>query len=240
MINIKKSSVLFALLSVTSIAISQQCLAEEKGDFYVGGRGAYLTASNYNQPAIYAGYNAANGFGFLLTDTYNAGKMNQLVSQATELEMWYPIWKPSENVSIHVGGLVDSASDGSSSGIYTGISYNLSKDQSVMFRYRFNQTHHDTLNADGEMDRYQAHMFILTYNLQITDSLNYYFETEYYSALNGFKQGNGKDGSSEIHHQLTYKINEHWSPYVEVAWLDKVATLDKQEYRTRFGVNYHF
>jgi hypothetical protein len=220
--------------------LSVSVFAKENYDFYVGGRGAYLSAESRHQPALYTGLNAPNGFGAVLTETFNAGKLDQFKSEAAELEMWYPFMKPTDNTSLHVGGLADSFAAGSNGGIYSGITYQIDERQNVMFRYRFNYQNFDTLNANNDLKRYYAHMLVLTYSWDITDKINYYFESEYYIALNDFRQANGKKTSGELHSQITYKIDEHWSPYVEVAWLDRVIAQNAEEYRIRWGVTYHF
>ncbi|WP_159867092.1 MULTISPECIES: oligogalacturonate-specific porin KdgM family protein [unclassified Raoultella] len=229
------------------LSLSMFCLiglncanADTGNDYYVGARGAYLTAQNRHQPAIYTGINATNGFGAVLTETFDAGKMDQLKSEAAELEMWYPYLRPSEDWILHVGSLADSFAAGSNGGIYTGATYLIDKTQNVMFRYRFNYQNFDTLNASNELKRYYAHMFVLTYSWDITEKLNYYFESEYYIALNDFRQANGKKTSGELHSQLSYKIDKHWQPYVEIAWLDRNISCNAEEYRVRWGINYHF
>jgi len=237
MLDSMKIKIMFAVLPMIMMS---HLHAQDKYDFYVGGRGAYLSAESRHQPAIYTGLNAPNGFGAILTETFNAGKMDQLKSEATELEMWYPYFKPTENTSLHIGGLADSFAAGSNGGFYTGATYQIDERQNVMFRYRFNYQNFDTLNANDDLKRYYAHMFVLTYSFDITDRINYYFESEYYIALNDFRQANGKKGSGELHSQITYKIDEHWYPYIEIAWLDRVIAQNAEEYRVRWGVTYHF
>lgn len=53
------------------------------------------------------GYNSDMGAGIMLTNTYTLQRDNELKHGYNEIEGWYPLFKPTDKLTIQPGGLIN-------------------------------------------------------------------------------------------------------------------------------------
>ncbi|WP_272888339.1 oligogalacturonate-specific porin KdgM family protein, partial [Cronobacter sakazakii] len=90
---------------------------------YVETREAYNTASELHEVILRAGYNFDMGAGLMTTNAYNVGKWDEIKHSYNEIEGWYPLFKPTENLTFQPGGLINDSIDGSGGALYLDTNY---------------------------------------------------------------------------------------------------------------------
>ena len=74
---------------------------------YVENREAYNLASDQIEVMMRVGYNSDMGAGIMLTNTYTMQRKDELKHGYNEIEGWYPLFKPTDKLTIQPGGLID-------------------------------------------------------------------------------------------------------------------------------------
>lgn len=74
---------------------------------YVENREAYNLASDQMEFMLRVGYNSDMGAGIMLTNTYTLQRDNELKHGYNEIEGWYPLFKPTDKLTIQPGGLIN-------------------------------------------------------------------------------------------------------------------------------------
>lgn len=70
---------------------------------YVENREAYNLASDQMEFMLRVGYNSDMGAGIMLTNTYTLQRDNELKHGYNEIEGWYPLFKPTDKLTISRG-----------------------------------------------------------------------------------------------------------------------------------------
>ncbi|AUU90757.1 porin [Enterobacteriaceae bacterium ENNIH3] len=210
---------------------------------WVDNRYAHTWGPEKNQYKIGGGHIFDNGAGVLASAMYDIGTTNQnigrqLKSTFQEFEGWYP-FKLDDQWSVTTGGLTDIDSAGSSISPYMSLDYKLNNVLSFSTRYRYNHITRRTADLNGNMSYNDAHQLDFFLNYQATDKLWLQLNPEFFINTNDFHAANGKKTHWEPSIVARYRINQHWMPYTEVAWLDKDKNNDNQ-IRLRVGIHYYF
>ncbi|MCW8114171.1 oligogalacturonate-specific porin KdgM family protein [Yersinia intermedia] len=205
---------------------------------WIDNRYAHTTASEKNQYKIGMGHIFDNGAGVLVSGMYDLGKdIDQFKSTFQEFEGWYPI--PLNNkLTFTLGGLTDIDSSGTKLAPYAGLEYKLNKSFSVASRYRYNHMTHKESDFNGKMDYNDNHQLDVYFNYQATDKLWLQLNPEFFINTGDYYASNGKKTHWEPSIVARYRIDPHWMPYAEIAWLDKDKNNDNQV-RFRLGIRYY-
>ena len=94
----KKINAIILLSSLTSASVFAGA--------YVENREAYNLASDQGEVMLRVGYNFDMGAGIMLTNTYNFQREDELKHGYNEIEGWYPLFKPTDKLTIQPGGLI--------------------------------------------------------------------------------------------------------------------------------------
>ncbi len=207
---------------------------------YAETREAYNTASELHEVILRAGYNFDMGAGLMATNAYNVGKWDEIKHNYNEIEGWYPLFKPTENLTFQPGGLINDSIDGSGGALYLDTNYKFTPWFNLTVRYRYNHNNYDTPDFNGKMDKNDTHKFANYWNFKVTDKLAYTFEPHFFQRVNDYHSKNGKDHHWEITNGFRYKLDQHWLPYVELQWLDRWNEYHREQYRLRLGLRYSF
>ncbi|HDW1172711.1 TPA: porin OmpL, partial [Escherichia coli] len=88
---------------------------------YVENREAYNLASDQGEVMLRVGYNFDMGAGIMLTNTYTFQREDELKHGYNEIEGWYPLFKPTDKLTIQPGGLINDKSAGSGGAVYLDV-----------------------------------------------------------------------------------------------------------------------
>lgn len=206
---------------------------------WVDNRYAHTTASEKNQYKIGLGHIFDNGAGVLASAMYDLGQdFNQMKSSFQEFEGWYPI-PLNEKWTLTPGGLTDIDNKGTKLAPYISLDYKISKTLCFSSRYRYNHMTHKDRDYNGYMDYNDSHQFDLYLNYQATEKLWLQLNPEFFVNTNDFNASNGQKTHWEPSIVARYRVDKHWLPYAEVAWLDQDQNHDDQV-RFRLGIRYYF
>ncbi|PHI29448.1 porin OmpL [Budvicia aquatica] len=224
----------------TAIILSSVISAPVFAGAYVETRTAYNTASDLNEVILRGGYNFDMGAGLMFTNAYNVGKWDEIKHSYNEIEGWYPLFKPTDKLTIQPGGLINDNRDGSGGAAYLDINYKFTPTFNLTFRYRYNHSNYDTMDLNGDMNKNDTHELANYWNFKVTDALSYTFEPHLFLRVNDFNSKNDKDHHWEITNKFSYKVDQNWMPYLELQWLDRWNYYNSEQYRIRLGVRYSF
>ncbi|HAT1644559.1 TPA: porin [Raoultella planticola] len=206
---------------------------------WVDNRFAHTWGPEKNQYKIGGGHIFDNGAGILVSAMYDLGQgFDQMKSSFQEYEGWYPVLL-NNKWSITPGGLTDIDSAGTKLAPYISLDYKISKVLGFSTRYRYNHMTHKDADYNGYMDYNDSHQIDMYLNYQATDKLWLQLNPEFFINTGDFYASNGKKTHWEPSVVARYRINQHWMPYSELAWLDKDQNNDNQ-IRLRLGVRYYF
>ena len=187
------------------------------------------------------GYNFDMGAGIMLTNTYNFQREDELKHGYNEIEGWYPLFKPTDKLTIQPGGLINDKSIGSGGAVYLDVNYKFVPWFNLTVRNRYNHNNYSSTDLSGELDNNDTYEIGTYWNFKITDKFSYTFEPHYFIRVNDFNSSNGKDHHWEITNTFRYRINEHWLPYFELRWLDRnVEPYHREQNQIRIGTKYFF
>nr|WP_318383618.1 oligogalacturonate-specific porin KdgM family protein [uncultured Enterobacter sp.] len=205
---------------------------------WIDNRYAHTTASEKNQYKIGIGHIFDNGAGILASSMYDLGQHgDQLRSTFQEYEGWYP-FALDEHWTLSPGGLTDIDSGGTKLAPYIGLDYKFSKIFSIGSRYRYNHMTHKERDYNGEMDFNDTHQLDVFFNYQATDKLWLQLNPEFFINTGDYYASNGQKTHWEPSIVARYRVDQHWLPYAEVAWLDQDQNHDDQV-RIRLGIRYY-
>lgn len=208
---------------------------------YVENREAYNLASDQQEIMLRVGYNFDMGAGIMLTNTYNLQRDDELKHGYNEIEGWYPLFKPTDKLTIQPGGLINDKSIGSGGSVYLDVNYKFTPWFNLTVRNRYNHNNYSSTDLNGELDNNDTYEIGNYWNFIITDKFSYTFEPHYFMRVNDFNSSNGKDHHWEITNTFRYRINEHWLPYIELRWLDRnVEPYHREQNQIRIGAKYFF
>ncbi len=206
---------------------------------WIDNRYAHTSTLDKNQYKIGAGHIFDNGAGVLVSSMYDLGHdFGQFRSTFQEYEGWYPL-PLNDKLSITPGGLTDIDSNGTTLSPYISLDYKFNKIFSMSTRYRYNHLTHQTMDYNSRMDYNDTHQIDLFLNYQATDKLWLQLNPEFFINNGDYYAANGKKTHWEPSIVARYRVNQHWMPYAEVAWLDKNKAKDNDDQvRIRLGIRY--
>ncbi|TKI07665.1 oligogalacturonate-specific porin KdgM family protein [Martelella alba] len=205
---------------------------------WIDNRYAHTYAAEKNQYKIGAGHIFDNGAYLLVSSLYDLGQGgDQFKSSFQEYEGGIPV-PLSGGWSITPGGLTDINSSGTTLSPYISLDYKFNPILSVSTRYRYNHQTHKTRDLSNDMDYNDSHQIDLFVNYQATKKLWLQFNPEFFINTNDYHAANGNRTHWEPSIVARYRMNPHWMPYTEVAWLDRDANHDNQV-RIRLGIRYY-
>lgn len=202
-------------------------------------RDGYETAYNRHELSFRGGYNFDNTAGIMFTSAYNLEAMNQFDYSWRELEGWYPLVNYNK-FWVTGGALFNGNTDGSGGAGYFDFKSMLREDLTVTLRTRYNYRNYDSDNIYSRRkpaNTLESHLGV-SYN--INNDWNYYFEPAYFKHLNNFRSANNKSYHIEVDNMLTYLGFKHIQPSIELAYLDRSAQRNRNNYRIRVGLRYNF
>ncbi|ENA3693766.1 oligogalacturonate-specific porin KdgM family protein, partial [Escherichia coli] len=109
----KKINAIILLSSLTSASVFAGA--------YVENREAYNLASDQGEVMLRVGYNFDMGAGIMLTNTYTFQREDELKHGYNEIEGWYPLFKPTDKLTIQPGGLINDKSISSGGAVYLDV-----------------------------------------------------------------------------------------------------------------------
>ena len=229
----KKINAIILLSSLTSASVFAGA--------YVENREAYNLASDQGEVMLRVGYNFDMGAGIMLTNTYNYQREDELKHGYNEIEGWYPLFKPTDKLTIQPGGLINDKSIGSGGAVYLDVNYKFTPWFNLTVRNRYNHNNYSSTDLNGELDNNDTYEVGTYWNFKITEKFSCTFEPHYFMRVNDFNSSNGKDHHWEITNTFRYRINEHWLPYFELRWLDRnVEPYHREQNQIRIGTKYFF
>ncbi|ECU8206004.1 porin OmpL, partial [Salmonella enterica subsp. enterica serovar Newport] len=158
-----------------------------------------------------------------------------------EIEGWYPLFKPTDKLTIQPGGLINDKSIGSGGAVYLDVNYKFTPWFNLTVRNRYNHNNYSSTDLNGELDNNDSYEIGNYWNFIITDKFSYTFEPHYFYNINDFNSSNGTKHHWEITNTFRYRINEHWLPYFELRWLDRnVGPYHREQNQIRIGAKYFF
>ncbi|MCH9406221.1 oligogalacturonate-specific porin KdgM family protein [Pantoea agglomerans] len=206
---------------------------------WVDNRYAHTWGPEKNQYKIGGGHIFDNGAGVLVSAMYDLGQnFDQMKSSFQEYEGWYPL-PLNDKWSVTPGGLTDIDSAGTKLAPYISLDYKFNKVLSFSTRYRYNHMTHKDVDFNGYRDYNDSHQIDVFLNYQATDKLWLQLNPEFFVNTGDFHASNGKKTHWEPSIVARYRIDKHWMPYTEIAWLDKDQNNDNQV-RLRIGIRYYF
>lgn len=211
------------------------------GRAYFENREAYNLASDQQEFMLRIGYNFDMGAGIMMTNTYNQQRDNELKHGYNELEGWYPLFKPTEKLTIQPGGLINDDRNGSGGAFYLDVNYKFTPSFNLTVRNRFNYKNYSSTDLNGDLDNNNSYEIGNYWNFIFTDKFSYTFEPHYFYNVNDYNSANGTKHHWEITNTFRYRINDNWLPYFELRWLDRDATTyHREQNQIRVGFKYFF
>nr|WP_256098360.1 porin OmpL [Superficieibacter electus] len=181
---------------------------------YVENREAYNLASDQQEIMLRAGYNFDMGAGIMLTNTYTLQREDELKHGYNEIEGWYPLFKPTDRLTIQPGGLITDKSISSSGAAYLEVNYKFTPWFNLTVRNRYNHNNYSSVDLNGDRDNNDTYEIGNYWNFIITDKFSYTFR---------------------------YRLDKHWLPYFELRWLDRnVEPYHREQNQIRIGAKYFF
>ncbi|EFS0582520.1 porin OmpL, partial [Salmonella enterica] len=119
---------------------------------YVENREAYNLASDQMEFMLRVGYNSDMGVGIMLTNTYTLQRDDELKHGYNEIEGWYPLFKPTDKLTIQPGGLINDKSIGSGGAVYLDVNYKFTPWFNLTVRNRYNHNNYSSTDLNGELD----------------------------------------------------------------------------------------
>ncbi|EBA3343737.1 porin OmpL, partial [Salmonella enterica] len=119
---------------------------------YVENREAYNLASDQMEFMLRVGYNSDMGAGIMLTNTYTLQRDDELKHGYNEIEGWYPLFKPTDRLTIQPGGLINDKSIGSGGAVYLDVNYKFTPWFNLTVRNRYNHNSYSSTDLNGELD----------------------------------------------------------------------------------------
>ena len=156
-----------AILLLTSV-ISTSAFAGA----YVENREAYNLASDQMEVMLRVGYNFDMGAGLMLTNTYTLQRKDELKHGYNEIEGWYPLFRPTDKLTIQPGGLITDKSIGSSGAVYLDVNYKFTPWFNLTVRNRYNHNNYSSTDLNGEQDNNDTYEVGTYWNFIITDKFS--------------------------------------------------------------------
>ncbi|MCZ5640459.1 porin OmpL [Escherichia coli] len=187
------------------------------------------------------GYNFDMGAGIMLTNTYTLSAEDELKHGYNEIEGWYPLFKPTDKLTIQPGGLINDKSIGSGGAVYLDVNYKFVPWFNLTVRNRYNHNNYSSTDLSGELDNNDTCEIGTTGILKSPINFLYILSHITSCRVDDFNSSNGKDHHWEITNTFRYRINENWLPYFELRWLDRnVRTVPPRAKPDRIGTKYFF
>lgn len=128
----------------TIILLSSVVSTSAFAGVYVENREAYNLASDQMEVMLRVGYNSDMGAGIMLTNTYTMQRKDELKHGYNEIEGWYPLFKPTDKLTIQPGGLINDKSIGSGGAVYLDVNYKFTPWFNLTVRNRYNHNNYSS------------------------------------------------------------------------------------------------
>lgn len=92
---------------------------------YVENREAYNLASDQGEVMLRVGYNFDMGAGIMLTNTYTFQREDELKHGYNEIEGWYPLFKPTDKLTIQPRSSCHCLNHGAGVGCFMRVFYEI-------------------------------------------------------------------------------------------------------------------
>ncbi|MCV5767509.1 porin OmpL, partial [Escherichia coli] len=93
---------------------------------------------------------------------------------------WYPLFKPTDKLTIQPGGLINDKSIGSGGAVYLDVNYKFLPWFNLTVRNRYNHNTYSSTDLSGELDNNDTYEIGTYWNFKITDKFSYTFEPHYF------------------------------------------------------------
>ncbi|WP_312692053.1 oligogalacturonate-specific porin KdgM family protein, partial [Escherichia coli] len=85
-------------------------------------------------------------------NTYTFQREDELKHGYNEIEGWYPLFKPTDKLTIQPGGLINDKSAGSGGAVYLDVNYKFTPWFNLTVRNRFNHNNYSSTDLNGDLD----------------------------------------------------------------------------------------
>ncbi len=143
---------------------------------YVENREAYNLASDQMEFMLRVGYNSDMGAGIMLTNTYTLQRDDELKHGYNEIEGWYPLFKPTDKLTIQPGGLINDKSIGSGGAVYLDVNYKFTPWFNLTVRNRYNHNNYCLLYTSRSNGTKHHWEITNTFRYRINEHWLPYFE----------------------------------------------------------------
>lgn len=233
----KKLSLLCATVSLTMF--SNSALAMNITDSWLNFREAYMSGSDQFQTKIEYGMKVDDTLYFSIQNTSGQGdSLDEFNNRYNEVESNYKIPLTS-NIFFWPGFVFNWGSNGSAFDPYVKLGLQVTDNFMLIAGYRYNQNNYQSTDVYGNQTEDANQEINLWADVNVTDRIWMEYNFTYHKRDSDFRYGNGTTENYEHTVALSYKVDDHFTPYIDVSQLDKASNGD-DENRVRIGLYYHF
>ncbi|WP_342323719.1 oligogalacturonate-specific porin KdgM family protein [Kosakonia sp. BYX6] len=195
--------------------------------------------SGSNADRVAVSHRFANGVGFGVEAKWKSGgddadkPLTEIVGNGHEESINYR-WAVTKNFALNPGFNIESKDSNSIYKPYLHVQYSFDNGIYIAGRYRYEYTRYPNSNSvDNKVNKFDTWVGWAMGDFRA--ELNYV----YAKSTEGVLRDNDKTYSNEYNAKLAYKLDQFWSPYVEVGNVG-VTGSDERQTRFRLGVAYSF
>ncbi|EMG9278919.1 TPA: oligogalacturonate-specific porin KdgM family protein [Enterobacter cloacae] len=213
--------------------------AMEITDSWVNFREAYMTGSQQFQTKIEYGMKVDDLLYFSIQNTSGQGEeLDEFNNRYNETEMNYKI-QLAPRLFFWPGFVFNWGSNGSAFDPYIKLGVQVTDNFMLIGGYRYNQNNYESYNYYGGYTEDSNQEVNLWADINVTDKIWMEYNFTYHKRDDNFRYGNGSTENYEHTLSVSYKIDDHFTPYIDLSQLDK-ASENRDENRIRLGLYYHF
>ncbi|QLN49244.1 oligogalacturonate-specific porin KdgM family protein [Klebsiella grimontii] len=229
----------FLCTAVGLAFVSSSASAMKITDSWVNFREAYMSGSEQFQTKIEYGMKVDDNLYFSIQNTSGQGKhLDEFNNRYNETEVNYKIPLASR-LFFWLGFVFNWGSNGSAFDPYIKLGVQVTDNFMLIGGYRYNQNNYQSYDNYGNYTEDSNQEINLWADLNVTDRIWMEYNFTYHKRDKDFRYGNGTTESYEHTLALSYKIDDRFTPYIDVSQLDKASNGD-DENRVRIGLYYHF
>lgn len=229
----------FLCTAVGLAFVSSSASAMKITDSWVNCREAYMSGSEQFQTKIEYGMKVDDNLYFSIQNTSGQGKhLDEFNNRYNETEVNYKIPLASR-LFFWPGFVFNWGSNGSAFDPYIKLGVQVTDNFMLIGGYRYNQNNYQSYDNYGNYTEDSNQEINLWADLNVTDRIWMEYNFTYHKRDKDFRYGNGTTESYEHTLALSYKIDDRFTPYIDVSQLDKASNGD-DENRVRIGLYYHF
>ncbi|WP_336284720.1 oligogalacturonate-specific porin KdgM family protein [Citrobacter arsenatis] len=233
----KKLSLLCAMVNLTMM--SSSALAMNITDSWLNFREAYMSGSDQFQTKIEYGMKVDDVLYFSIQNTSGQGdSLDEFNNRYNEVESNYKIPLTSR-LYFWPGFVFNWGSNGSAFDPYVKLGVQVTDNFMLIAGYRYNQNNYQSTNIYENQTEDANQEINLWADVNVTDRIWMEYNFTYHKRDSNFRYGNGTTENYEHTIALSYKVDDHFTPYIDVSQLDKASNGD-DENRVRIGLYYHF